>query len=314
MGDLQTHAGTDLEDHMAFLTEECKTVPHLSERLLVDSINGLEVVDDQLRFKSKQSRFSRLLGTIDGSNRRRELIIQQTQQEMMRGMLTWVEELTHYSTVTTRALAATRQRLDKTRSDLLAVAKHSMENRQLIEQHAERIDAIESKIRDDIEKRLDVLDAKNNIDKTCRAWEAGRLLGGYPQIIQVAFAVDCLLRGKVGHIIIDQHEDYLYDSIVAVMARFGYKGDTAISIEDILENTIIANEDKRQVAAYLLDISNNTPLHKALSESTATGNLPAWVLEEKKIGNFHPSYRPRAFARSLQREAALLLEADNGDT
>ena len=62
MGDLQTGAATDLENQMAFLTNECRTVPHLSERLLVDSINGLEVVDDQLRFKSKQSRFSRLGG------------------------------------------------------------------------------------------------------------------------------------------------------------------------------------------------------------------------------------------------------------
>lgn len=315
MNELQQYTPDDLQETMTFLKDECDRVPHLSTRLLVDSINGLEVVDDQLRFKSKQGIISRLIGSVDGSNRRRELIIQQTHQEMMRGMLSWVEELTYHSSITVRALTETRNRLEKTREDLIAVARYSMENRQLLEEQSDRIAVIEKHLREKIEVRLTSLEDKNEIDKKCRAWQAGRLYQGYPPIVQAVFLVDDLLCGERGSRIIEDEKqrEYLGNSVVTVMQTFGYDVNSHIQLADFLSKSVVANNDKRQVAVYLLDMGEDALMHRAISDSTEINEVAPWVLQAKNKGKLLPHYDPITFTRKLQREAEHFMEATNGN-
>jgi len=298
----------ELQDCIQFLKEECVQVPHLSERLLVDTVNGLDVVDDQLRFKNSQGLLSRLTGKLDGSSRRREIIIQQTQQKTMRGLLSWVEELTYNTSITCKALTDTRLRLEKTRGDLMVVAQHSICNRQIIDEHTERIVRIEQRLNGEIELRLQHLEIDNEISRKCAAWQAGSLYNDYPTVIQAVFVVDDLMRDTRGHCISDAHSDYLGDCIVSVMRSLGFDPNKPVSLDDWLRGATVENDDKKEVAVWLLCNRSDALLHCAIGQSAEMRAAVPWALDERYHGRLLPDYKPAAMVRGLRREAEKALE------
>lgn len=298
----------DLQECIKFLKDECDQVPHLAERLLVDTVNGLDVVDDHLRFKSSQGLFSRLMGKVDGSGRRREIIIQQTQQQTMRGLLVWVEELTHNSSITFEALRGTRTRLEKTRKGLVEVAQHSIRNRQIIDEHAERIFRIEQRLDGEIESRLQYLEIDNEIRRRCTAWQAGRLYTDYPAVIQSAFVVDDLVRDTQGCCISEEHREYLVDSIVAVMKSLDFEPNVPLSLDEWLRGAIVGSEEKREVARWLLCHRPDALLHCAIGQSAELALVVPWASDEKRKGRLFPYYKPAGLVRGLRREAEKALE------
>lgn len=296
------------QDCIQFLQEESAQVPHLSERLLVDTVNGLDVLDDQLRYMSKQGLVSRCLGFFDGSNRRREIIIQQTQQQSMRGLLSWVEELTHNASITCEALSQTRKRLETTRGDLLQVARHSVHNRELIEENTERISHIEQRLDVEIETRLQALEIDNEINKKCTAWQAGSLYANYPTLIQAAYVIDDLIRGARGHRICDEHRDYLYNAVVVGLKSMGFEPGAPLSLDDWLRGALVNGQERQQVAIWLLCHSSKSLLHNAIGQSAELGKPAVWVREEISNGRLLPYYKPSGLVRELRREAASALE------
>ena len=296
------------QECVQFLKNESVQIPHLSERLLVDTVNGLDVIDDQLRYKSKQGLVSRCFGFFDGSNRRREIIIQQTQQQAMRGLLSWVEELTHNASITCEALSQTRERLEATRGDLLQVARHSVHNRELIEENTERISHIEQRLNVEIETRLQSLEIDNEINKKCTAWQAGNLYANYPALIQAAYVIDDLIRGARGHRICEEHRDHLYNEVVVGLKSMGFEPGAPLSLDDWLHGASIDEPERQQVAVWLLCHRRKALLHNAIGESVELGKPAMWVREKISNGQLLPYYKPSGLVRELRREAASALE------
>ncbi|NLV45741.1 MAG: hypothetical protein GXY07_14730 [Candidatus Hydrogenedentes bacterium] len=295
------------QECVQFLKDESIQIPHLSERLLVDTVNGLDVIDDQLRYKSKQGLVSRCLGVF-GSNRRREIIIQQTQQQAMHGLLYWIEELTHNASITCEALSQTRVRLEATRRDLLYVARHSIRNRDLIEANTERISYIEQRLNMEIETRLESLEIDNEINKKCTAWQAGNLYANYPALIQAAYVIDDLIRGARGHRICEEHREYLYNAVVVGLKSMGFEPGAPLSLDDWLRGASIDEPERQQVAVWLLCHRRKALLHNAIGESAELGKPAMWVCEKISNGQLLPYYKPSGLVRELRREAASALE------
>src|SRR5262245_27579121 len=97
------------------LDEQIKSLPHLSERMLLDLVNGLEVVESHLRFRNERANFKRLLAFFAGSDQRLQQLIDQTMLVSLCSLLFWVGELTDSGRVTNQALTIVATRLTETR-------------------------------------------------------------------------------------------------------------------------------------------------------------------------------------------------------
>ena len=292
-----------------WLSGEIKNVPHLSERALLDVANGIEVVEGQLAFKSRQGFFSRLWGSFDGSNQRRESIIQQTQQATMRGLMDWASELAVHESMTKQALVCVAKKLQSTRSDLAEVAKHSAENRKLIEENRSLIEDLSAKVtrvQQATEGRLGQLESQAAIHRRVTAWSAGRIYSGYSPIVSVAYLVDDLIRGGVGQRILADKDlrHYLKDSVVKELRNRGLGPDTARPNRDLLLNYGSETREQKALASWLLRIGPDVSLHQTIADTREVDDGLACVLEAERKGHVVPVYSAKTLTGKLMREAS----------
>jgi hypothetical protein len=216
-----------------------------------------------------------------------------------------VEELTLNSSITSKALEQTNDKLRSTREDLTAVAKHAVESRSLLREQASRIEAIEARINGE-DGRLTRLEIDSLISKKKTAWVAGRMYQGYPLPVQATFFIDDVLRGERGDFIRreEQHEIYLRDAAVEGLRILGFQMGSEVRLEEILAMNRPGSPEKAEVAGWLLDLGPSAILHKALSATSTDTGIPSWVQNSIRDGDLRPSYSGNAFSRCIFNECA----------
>ena len=299
-----------------WLSNEIKNVPHLSERALLDVVNGIEVVEGQLAFKSRQGCISRLWGSLDGSNQRRESIIQQTQQATMRGLMNWTRELAAHETMTKRALVCVAKKLQTTRSDLAEVAKHSAENRKLIDENRSLIEDLSARVTEELveaEARLKKLEARSTIDEGVTAWQSRDIYQGYSRIVSAAFLIDDLVGGKIGQLILADSslEHHLINSVVVALRQFELGPNEDATTTDLLLDYENETIEQRALAAWLLGNQSDAKLHQTIADTREVKCARGCVYAAEQRGDVLPRYSGRTLTRKLFREArsALVLRS-----
>lgn len=262
------------------LSIESRKIPHLSEKMLVDLVNGNNTYKDLLISKKDQGFFSKVWGSVDGSNRRREIMMQEHVQHSLETMTSWVLDLTDSAKFTMESLSIVAEKLQDTRDDLVKVANALVIEHGARKRIEENIILLERKISSkltEFDVRVKKLEVEQEIGKMIAKWENNGLYEGYPLTAQVFFLIDDLIRGERRQIIWENRDtrEYLFDSIVN-----SYRKKRS-AIEDLqsltrqwLPSMITANQFQNEIMSYALCYSKSAKLHNTFSEYCIDGHIP----------------------------------------
>lgn len=173
-----------------------RRVPVVGDKALINLINGIQVSLDLIGYRKNRGWFGRLIDTLDGSDRQRQLLLDGNLIAGQEALYQWVLELSDSLRISQIALEVTQQSLMEAR-DAIRQQKQSEHNQkqallalskqfeQLAQQVGTRLNHLEARVR-----KLEVRVAANeDLDRIVTAWAAGQTYNHLPWAVQVALLV-----------------------------------------------------------------------------------------------------------------------------
>lgn len=177
--------------------------PQLTEKALVDFVNGLEVIDDHIRVREiANNKFvSRLWGDLNGENALRQQTIDQHVTESLKTVSTWLQYLQSQQIQSDLAITKIGNKLLETRQGvIILLEKHNALHHE-VEKLLVSMDNMNEKY-SQLSIRLEQVDdgrlAAQHIEAVFDKWEAGGL-NHYPVLIRLFLVFDELYWGDFGH-------------------------------------------------------------------------------------------------------------------
>lgn len=177
--------------------------PQLTEKALVDFVNGLEVIDDHIRVREKNNNsfVSRLWGDLNGENALRQNTIDQHVTESLKTVSTWLQCLQHQQIQSDLAITKIGTKLLETRRGVMILLDKHNALRHEVEKLLISMDNMNEKY-SQLSIRLEQVDdgrlATQHIEAVFDKWEAGGL-NHYPVLIRLFLVFDELYWGDFGH-------------------------------------------------------------------------------------------------------------------
>ena len=163
-------------------------VPIVSDKVLVDLVNGIQVNDDLIRFRQNRSFIGRLFDGVTGSDRDRQILIERNLNVGMKSLHQWVLALADNLRISNIALEITQAKLLETRNALrnhrqeIDILKQITEHLQIqLNDHEQRIH--------NLEQRVYRIETIQKIDGIINAWKSGRTYQGFHWAVQIAFVI-----------------------------------------------------------------------------------------------------------------------------
>ena len=163
-------------------------VPIISDKILVDLVNGIQVNDDLIRFRQNRGFIGRLFDGITGSDHDRQILIDSNLNVGMKSLHQWVLALADNLRISNIALEITQTKLLETRNALrnhrqeIDILKQITEHLQIqLNDHEQRIH--------NLEQRVYRIETIQKIDAIIVAWKSGRTYQGFHWAVQIAFVI-----------------------------------------------------------------------------------------------------------------------------
>ncbi len=178
---------------MQNLEELQRRIPGVGDKAIIDLINGIQVSKDIIRYRKNRGWFGNIIATLDGSDNKRQLLLDGNLIAAQEALSNWVLELTDALKISQVALEVTQNSLLEARDAIRnqkqklqkqedAIIQLSEQLNQLAQQVVTRINNIESRIR-----KLEIRVAANeDLDQIVTAWSAGQTYTKLPWAIQIA--------------------------------------------------------------------------------------------------------------------------------
>ena len=258
------------------LKKRLDRVPVLSDRMLVQLVQGIEVNRDLLRYQQRQGFIGRLLGELTGRNAGRELLLDLNLTGGQDALLHWVVELSKTLPVSIVALQEVKTLLFETRG---AVRQHRKE----LEHLGADIDQLERRLEDlasEMGARYTAMDvrlrevelevrAHQDLDLRVSAWEAGTY-AGLPWIVQAALLTREIFSGAVAIYEREssQHNRLRFRGMLAskFIARFHFTRSQPLVLAGLLDEAAenLASEDL-EMSVAIMDVRSR-PIQRARNQ------------------------------------------------
>jgi hypothetical protein len=185
----------------------CARIPAVSDRLLIDLVNGVQVSEEQLRYRRRQGVASRLLACLSGDARKRALLFDGNVVAGFECLIAWIEELTARERSAESALVVTQRSLLEARAALRRHARQlaglagdlsALERSlgALAEQVGARLDEIDTRI-----GRLELrAAADDDLERALARWAGGDTYRGLPWIVAVPLLAHEVFAGPAGRV------------------------------------------------------------------------------------------------------------------
>jgi hypothetical protein len=163
-------------------------VPIVSDKVLVDLVNGIQVNDDLIRFRQNRGFIGRLFDGVTGSDRDRQILIDSNLNVGMKSLHQWVLALADNLRISNVALEITQTKLLETRN---ALRNHRQEIdllKQITEHLQIQLNNHEQRIYN-LEQRVYRIETIQKIDVIIAAWQSGRTYQGFYWAVQIAFVI-----------------------------------------------------------------------------------------------------------------------------
>lgn len=294
--------------------------PQLTEKALVDFINGLEVMDDHIRVREKtnNSFVSRLWGDLNGENALRQNTIDQHATESLKTVSIWLQCLQSQQVQSDLALTKIGAKLLETRQGvMILLEKHNALHHE-VKSLLISMDNMEEKY-SQLSIRIEQVDdgrlATQHIEAVFDKWEAGGL-NHYPVVIRLFLVFDELYWGDFGHYCRQcglEHreiqrltEQVKHKSLIQLKNDWSHNQlpnayDWQTAIKQELQNL---SSEHREVIAYLTDeaINDAMPMLWSLNqlannphheEFLSSKNVPLVLTMQNAINRFSADFNTR---------------------
>jgi hypothetical protein len=276
-----------------------RRIPIVSDKALIDLVNGIQVSKDIIRYRKNRGFFGQLLDTLNGSDalgasfasRKRQLLLDGNLIAGQEALHQWVLELTDSLHISQVALEVTQQSLLEAR-DAIRRQKQRLQIQedallaltqgltQLAQQVGTRLNELEARVR-----KLEVRVAANeDLDRIVTAWAAEQTYTKLPWAVQVALLAREVFSSSVATYELETGDTNRYRSLLInkIISTSKQLPQSFFGLADLLDYSWVkmANSD-RQLSAALLEVRSipqqrlqNTPLLFALGTTLELATLP----------------------------------------
>lgn len=170
--------------------------PHLSDKAIVDLINGLEVVNDQIKVsKSRVSMFNRLADAVTGKAKQRQAMINENLAEGLNTASKWLQKHESDFIRVNLALGAIGNKLLETRQGMMKLDSKVDDLKDLLLFFEQTVSKKNSELNDYIQS-VDLREnARAQLESELAKWEGGKL-SKIPIELRVFTVLDNLRNGR----------------------------------------------------------------------------------------------------------------------
>lgn len=256
-------------------------VPPLSDKLILDLVNGLEVVDDHVRERKRRlGLFWRTWEALGGTSWRRQQHIDETMAGGLRAAAEWLQELDRFQAKTDLGLKAVSNTLARTRARLVRLADRHDELEERVAAALTRLEEQIAAQRDELQRQIDELGlmvrTRDHIDGVFARWEAGRLHRFAP-LTQVFIVIETLHWGplsmhppdKVAHL----YEEIHNRCIAQIRRLYSDRPYDVLVTKTLLSPLRAAPVEHRAMVRFMLSEASpqDHPINSAMAAASSNG-------------------------------------------
>jgi hypothetical protein len=274
-----------------YLEELQRRVPAVGDKALIDLVNGIQVSKDLIRYRKNRGFFGQLIDTLDGSDRKRQLLLDGNLIAGQEALHQWVLELSDSLSISQVALEVTQQSLLEAR-DAIRRQKQRLQMQEeallalsqgldrLAQQVGTRLNELEARVR-----KLEVRVAANeDLDRIVTAWAAEQTYTKLPWAVQVALLAREVFSSSVATYELETGDTTRYRSLLVnkILSTSKQLPQSFFGLADLLDYSWVEMEKSdRTLTAALLEVRSipqprlqNTPLLFALGTTLELATLP----------------------------------------
>lgn len=302
-------------------------VPVVGDKALIDLVNGIQVSAEAVRYRKRQGFFGRLMDTLSGSDRQRELLIEGNLISGQEALHQWVLELTNSLEISRVGLQVTQKSLEVTQKSLLEARNAIRAHKQSLDELRRLIENISHTFEESI-RRLELrITASEDFDRIVTAWAAERTYTDLPWAVQITLLVREVFNSSVSAHELQsgdtQYRQRLIDKLI-VESRYREGSKQFNGLTDLLDRTWedMKSKDDQELSASLLETRSiqlqrimSTPylftvgmaLELAMLPTAARPSSPGLCAVElcrNQIGDIAKITTPREFITAIVGETA----------
>jgi len=262
-----------------------RRVPVVSDKALIDLVNGIQVSGDVVRYRKSRNFFGRLIDKVTGGERERELLVQ---GNLITGQATlhqWILELTDSLNISRVGLEVTQKSLELTQKSLLEARNAIRNQRQSLDELRHLIQAVSKDLSDRIHKLENRVSANEDLERIINAWAAERTYVGLPWAVQIA-----LLSREV------------FSSSVALYEL----GSTDTQFRQRLIDKLVVESRYREVPSQFNGLSDVADIMWKGMQNNEDGDISTSLLETYSVQSQQLMNMPHLFVLGRTLELAML--------
>jgi len=239
------------------LQEKQSKIPIISDKILIDIVNLIQVNDDLISFRQKQGLFGQVFDGLIGADRKRQLAIDKNINVTMQSFHDLVLDISDKLDVSNNAISIINEKLIEIKDKLI-------ETCQVIRNHREEINLLKDMFNQLVkahEHRIQRSEALHRIEDAIAAWQSKRTYQGFHWAIQVAFVtreiVDYALSDYERLITKDKDKQLRQSIIDQILAADKTIPDNYFSLIELLNLSYNkTSPENRELAGYLLEVES----------------------------------------------------------
>ncbi|NET28164.1 diguanylate cyclase regulator RdcB family protein [Okeania sp. SIO1I7] len=275
-----------------------RRVPLVSDKTLVDLVNGIQISRGLVNYRKSQGFFGKLLDNLTGSDFKRQMLLEGNLVAGQEALHKWVLELTDSVTVSKVALYTTQTSLLEARNAIINHRQELLDHQQKLIAFGEEFNQLVKEIHgrvDQLESRLKKLEiksaAKDDFDRIFSSWSAKETYTQLPWVFQVVFLVRQVFSSSVAIYEIESGDteyfrDLLGNKIIAESQHLPDNFFDLYQLYDLAWQQLQSTD--LDLAMGLLEIRSlprerlvEMPYHFTLGTTLELASLPGQVRPEK---------------------------------
>ncbi|AKG21672.1 diguanylate cyclase regulator RdcB family protein [Calothrix sp. 336/3] len=268
-------------------------IPVVSDKALIDLVNGIQVSQHILRYRKDRGWLGKLIDKVDGSDHTRRLLLDGNLIAGQKALYNWVQELVENLRISNVALSGTRKSLLEARNAIRDLKETSQIQGEELLQLKYQLSMLAQQVSvylHDLEARVRSLEVKvaanQDLDRIVTAWSAGQTYRLLPWTLQVALLVREVFSSSVVMYELEtgdlkSYRELLVNKILANTKQL--QPPSGCSLADLLDEswTEIKNNDDLELVTGLLEVHSiprerliNTPHLFVIGTTLELATLP----------------------------------------
>lgn len=254
-----------------YLEELEQRVPIVGDKALIDLVNGIQINKDLIHYRKSRNWFGQLIEQLDGSDRKRQLLLDGNLIAGQEALYQWVLELSDSLKISQNALEITQTSLLEAREAIRRNKRALQEQKQTLQtltQHFEQLARLVQQRLNQIETCIHQLEvrvtANEDLDRILSAWTAAQTYTNFPWALQITFLSRELFTSAIATYELETGDIHKYRPLLVnkILSASDDLPKSFFTLADLLDISCREiQESDRDLCAALLEV-RSIPLHR----------------------------------------------------